>query len=136
MQSRKHVQVVEVDANGSIRRSLGPAFLVSPDVVVMRVVNRDSTPTLPLHVLVPVAAGGDRDEHAPIKKIWPATTDEGLWALELQAPLQVTPEDVTPVEKLQSLLSRPGPTSLSAQTEVDGTLGRVDWLCRVFRLCR
>ncbi|MDO5741216.1 MAG: hypothetical protein Q4P07_13820, partial [Ornithinimicrobium sp.] len=97
MQSRKHVQVVEVDANGSIRRSLGPAFLVSPDVVVMRVVNRDSTPTLPLHVLVPVAAGGDRDEHTPIKKIWPATKDEGLWAFELQAPLQVTPEDVTPV---------------------------------------
>lgn len=56
-------QVVEVDGDGSIGRTLGSAVLVSSDVAVMRLDDRASMPALPLRVLVPAAAGGGRDEH-------------------------------------------------------------------------
>lgn len=85
MQTQRHVTVAEVDAGGTVVRVSGTAALVAPDVAVMRVVNRETVPVLPLVVLVPVAAGGGRDEHHTItvSEVAPAVDGRPYVALRL-----------------------------------------------------
>lgn len=138
MQQREsRVQVVEGDANGSASRSIGSAVLVSPDVVVMSVANREAAPSLPLHVLVPVAAGGDRDEHINVTEVCPAGDGQQLVALRLEKPCAAELLDGAATARLMGAAPMSAGHALMTQDGGDlTTTGVGDWLCKIFRICR
>lgn len=94
------VTVVAVDGDGSSGRPVGTAELVTPEVALMQLDNRESTlPQLPLRVLVPAAAGGGRGEHnnpigssgsskggVDVAKVHPAEDGSAYAVLELSRP--------------------------------------------------
>ncbi|WP_151526751.1 hypothetical protein [Serinicoccus kebangsaanensis] len=129
MQFRGHVRVVEGDAEGHSGRTLGQAELVTPEHAVMRVGDREPTPSLPLHVvLVPVAAGGDRDEHDRIDVVEVLTAQDGERMIALRLARAVA-------------LARPGratPASSMQLVSMDADRATTDnWFCQMFpRFCR
>lgn len=148
-----YVEVVEGDDDGDAGRVIGQGVLVAPDVVVLALDDRASIPSLPLHVLVPVAAGGGRGEHLRERVIELEAAEEDLplvaVRLERVAPVPV-PEQVEPPASLRAALrwdaGAPGHRSGRARDRAQvhglvgegGSLAAADgWFCRVFpRLCR
>lgn len=104
MQTQGTEFVVEARDSESSGRSVGSATFVGLNIAIMRVGHRDPTPALPLHVLVPVAAGGDRDEQrmdrdstsaVEVLRVHPAADGSDHLVLELDgqavADLGLTP---------------------------------------------
>ncbi|WP_192498637.1 hypothetical protein [Ornithinimicrobium pratense] len=92
MQQKGLVLTVEARDSESDGRPVGPATLVGLNIAIMAVGHRDTTPSLPLRVLVPVAAGGDRGEHrtnrdgtsaVEVLKVHPAADGSDHCVLEL-----------------------------------------------------
>ena len=110
---------------------LGPAVLVAPDVAVIPVDARGSTPEHPLQVLVPVAAGGDRDEPVNVVEIVPAVDGQPLVALRLERACggQIDEQGV------RRLMSRSDGKATIDQASTAGKNFTGSWLCRVFRIC-
>lgn len=110
---------------------LGPAVLVAPDVAVIPVDARGSTPEHPLQVLVPVAAGGDRDEPVNVVEIVPAVDGQPLVALRLERACggQIDEQGV------RRLMSRTDGKATIDQASTAGLNFTGSWLCRVFRIC-
>lgn len=93
VQQGQQVDVVQVDDDGSSGRSLGTAELVTADVAVMSLGNREPRPQLPLRVLVPAAAGGGRDEQhtsrgqeIDVQQVHDAVDGSAYVALQLTEP--------------------------------------------------
>ena len=143
------VQVVAGDADGDAGQALGQGQLVASDLVVLVVDDRASAPALPLHVLVPVAAGGDRDEHINVAEIEQAPEGVPCVGLQLERPAQVTltgepalPEALRPsLERLDDQRLDDGGGRLSSIAS--GLLGgreaarRDPWFCKFFpKWCR
>lgn len=87
----QHVQVHRVDDDGSTGAAIGPAVLVTQHLAVMEVANREAMPSLPLRVLVPVAAGGGRDEQQSVTEVHLAQDGSARVALVLEA-VEADPE--------------------------------------------
>lgn len=84
---RSTVQVARVDGDGGVGQPIGTAELVTRDVAVMETGNRGPEPMLPLLVLFPVAAGGDREERTIwVTEIVPAEEGAPYVALKLAEP--------------------------------------------------
>lgn len=94
VQEQGLVLVVGARDNENSDLPVGSATLVGLNIAIMPVGHRDPTPTLPLHVLVPVAAGGDRDEQTPdrdstsaveVLRVHPAADGSDHLVLELDS---------------------------------------------------
>lgn len=138
VQQGSQVEVVEVDDDGGAGRSLGSAALVTPDVAVMAVGNREPAPSLPLRVLVPAAAGGGRDEHdtraghggaleIDVLRVHAAADGSDHVALELASPAPATLTE-------EALLRSTGPRTVGlADLQADENrwwCKIVPWACR------
>lgn len=143
------VQVVAGDADGDAGPALGQGQLVASDLVVLVLDDRASAPALPLHVLVPVAAGGDRGEHINVAEIEEAPDGVPCVGLRLERAASVTiTGEPTPPEALRPSLEKLGGERLddrggSLSSIAGGLLGgreaagRDPWWCRMFpRWCR
>ncbi|MGO0577059.1 hypothetical protein [Ornithinimicrobium panacihumi] len=144
MQTQRHVTVAEVDADGTVVRVSGTAALVAPDVAVMRVVNRETVPVLPLVVLVPVAAGGGKDEHhtTPVSEVAPAVDGRPYVALRLAEqcdPGLVDRQESAALERMLTVEPGVGTTARDESMDLDPAASlsarRENWLCRIFRIC-
>lgn len=143
MQSQNLVTVVEVDADGAAAREIGAAALVAPTIAVMRVANREAQPALLLRVLVPVAAGGDRDGYLDVTEVRPAENGRPYVALRLGAE---APAELVDEESALALARAIDPGSAASMTSAGPGQGKMGptsaetasdhWLCRIFRICR
>lgn len=126
------VNVSRVDDDGSTGLALGQAVLVDPTVAIMRLENRDSTPTLPLRVLVPAAAGGGRDEHATpvdVAEVHPADDRSPHAVLILAEPVPTgAHRQLGGAQPLVGTSTAGAATTLGAGGGTNGT----PWWCKVW----
>ncbi|MFK5582858.1 MULTISPECIES: hypothetical protein [unclassified Serinicoccus] len=134
MQSSRHVHIVVGGDDGTSGRTLGLAEVISSDVVVMRLGDREPIPTLPLHaVLVPAAAGGGRDEHIPVAEVILPDGEISCVALRLGRPLPAA--DGSSSVTTLSMSSK----HIGRVAEAGGGVHAKDnpWYCKVFpQFCR
>lgn len=149
MQSTENaIAVVEGDADGDAGRTIGHGLLVASDRVLLVTDDRASVPALPLHVLVPVAAGGGRGEHINVTEVVPSEGDAPCVGLELEraVPDGVEIPDLSePPAALQPFVADDlgdqrlggGPPAAAMGLLGGERRGHGGWLCKMFpKWCR